>query len=307
MSASSRGLGRGLDALFKGNELDTASSENDKAPSTLLVRQLRANPNQPRKHFTDEALEELASSIRSQGVLQPLLVRPQNDGTEEYYEIVAGERRWRASKLAGIREVPVVIKELSDLETLAVGLIENLQREDLNPMEEALGMHELKEKFALSQEDLAKKLGKSRSAIANTLRLLQLDEQARKYVQAGQLSAGHARALLAVDEDMRADFCHRIITDKLTVREAEALVQHWKAYGCFPDTLGNAGGGKLPARAVPSITPFMQDVQGKLCDSLNLKVKLSGSEDKGKLTLSFSNQQELSSLLARLGIEVGDS
>lgn len=304
MSATPRGLGRGLDALFKGYEPDAAEQKEVSAPTnTLPIDSLRANPNQPRKNFTEDALHELADSIRAQGVLQPLLVRPQHDGTGTYYEIVAGERRWRASQLAGVKQLPVVIKELSDLETLAVGLIENLQREDLNPMEEALGMQELKNTFGLSQEDLSQKLGKSRSAIANTLRLLQLDEEAREALQEGALSAGHARAILSVGKEVRAEMRERIIAERLTVREAEGLAQYWKQHGELPPT----GSTPKPApKAKTATSDGMKGLQTRLMDSFLCKVNVSGTEDKGKVTLSFTSQAELQDLLLKLGVSLGN-
>ncbi|UZP66558.1 ParB/RepB/Spo0J family partition protein [Desulfovibrio mangrovi] len=304
MAGAPRGLGRGLDALFKANE-EPAAAAGATTPNTLPLRMLKPNPNQPRKAFTEEALEELASSIKAQGVLQPLLVRPLKDGDTSFYEIVAGERRWRASRMVGLREVPVIIKEMTDLETLAVGLIENLQREDLNPMEEALGMQELKEKFGLSQEDLSQKLGKSRSSIANTLRLLQLSESARGMLQNGTISAGHARTLLAVGEDVRAEMLDRIIKDMLTVREAEAMAQYWKAHGELPPASGAEKGKEAKgARPAVSLSERMVDIHTQLSSVFSGKVAVSGTEEKGKVTLSFSSQDELNELLARLGVTV---
>ncbi len=301
MAGAPRGLGRGLDALFKGNTdpvTDTAQ-----APGTLPVRMLRPNPEQPRKAFAEEALEELAASIKTQGVLQPLLVRPVKDNDTTYYEIVAGERRWRASKMAGLREVPVIVREMTDLETLAVGLIENLQREDLNPMEEALGMQELRDRFGLSQEELSQKLGKSRSGIANTLRLLQLSEQGKAALCEGRISAGHARALLAVGEDVRDAMLQRIITDMLTVREAETMAQFWKAHGELPPKAGamSPASSKAPRQAVPEL---LRTVQQRLHESLRMNVILSGTEEKGKVTLSFASREELHALMEKLGIPV---
>lgn len=303
MAGAPRGLGRGLDALFKSNEEPAATGGT--TPNTLPLRMLKPNPNQPRKAFAEEGLEELASSIRAQGVLQPLLVRPVKNGEETYYEIVAGERRWRASRMAGIREVPVIIREMTDLETLAVGLIENLQREDLNPMEEALGMQELKDKFGLSQEDLSQKLSKSRSSIANTLRLLQLSEAARAMLQNGTISAGHARTLLSVAEEVRDEMLERIIRQMLTVRQAEAMAQYWKAHGELPAHEGADGvkEAKAPRPAV-ILSPRMKDIHSTLSTVFSGKVAVSGTEEKGKVTLSFSSQDELNELLTKLGVTV---
>lgn len=302
MAGAPRGLGRGLDALFKSNDEPAQGKE---APRTLPVRMMRPNPGQPRKAFTEEALQELAASIKEQGVLQPLLVRPIPTDEGDVYEIVAGERRWRASKMAGLREVPVVIRQMTDLETLAVGLIENLQREDLNPMEEALGMQELKERFGLSQEDLSQKLSKSRSAIANTLRLLQLSDSARDALQQGTISAGHARTLLAVGEDVRDEMLARIVADMLTVREAEAMAQYWKSHGVLPSAARDASQSDVKAKKAPQpavLTERMQHIQTELGSRLNVGVSVSGSEKRGKVTLSFTSQEQLEQLLAVLGI-----
>ena len=200
--SSSKGLGRGLDALF-GGSAPKAEQEpgHETATNTVPVTALRANPNQPRRHFDEAALRELAESIKSQGIIQPLLVRPLQE--ENTYQIVAGERRWRAAQMAGLKSVPVFVRQLTDKEVMAAALIENLQREDLNPIEEAEALQALREALELTQEELASRLGKSRPAIANALRLLQLSANARADIQAGRLSAGHARCLLGID-DMHA-------------------------------------------------------------------------------------------------------
>jgi ParB family chromosome partitioning protein len=232
MAAVSKGLGRGLGALFQ-NDLPDATkmlsqAENPADTKIMAIRDISPNPGQPRKDFDQEALNELADSIRAQGLLQPILVRPVSGHLREHgakrYEIVAGERRWRAAQLAGLTELPVIVKEISDTQALALALIENLQREDLNPLEEAVGMQRLKDEFGLSQEELANQLGKSRSAVANSLRLLNLPENAQQNLRAGKISPGHARALLAVDNPATSELIRkRILEQKLSVREAEAL------------------------------------------------------------------------------------
>lgn len=295
MAGAARGLGRGLDALFKNGE---AEAQNDEPAGTLPLRVLCPNPNQPRKQFDDEALEELASSIREKGVLQPLLVRPQIVGGETRYEIVAGERRYRASKLAGIREVPVVIRELDDMETLAIALIENLQREDLTPLEEAKGLQELKEQFDLSQELLAKQVGKSRSAIANTLRLLQLPDMAQNALAEGTITAGHARAILSVDDVARLDFLDIIVAQMLTVRETEALAATWKQNKSFNAPI-------LPKEVTKKKNQpeALKNIQNRLSSIFTSKVTMSGTEQKGKVTLSYNSEDELQELLSTLGIK----
>lgn len=294
MAGAQRGLGRGLDALFKNTEPE---AEQD-SPNMLPLRLLQANPNQPRKQFDDEALEELAASIREKGVLQPLLVRPQIVGGKNIYEIVAGERRFRASQLAGIREVPVVIRELDDMETLAIALIENLQREDLTALEEANGLQELKDQFNLSQEELAKQVGKSRSAIANTLRLLQLPAMAQDALSTGTITAGHARAILSVDEIARIDFLGIIVSQMLTVREAEALAASWKQHKSFvvPEETKKEGAKAEKSEA-------LKEFQTRLSTLFSSKVTMTGTEKKGKVTLSYSTEEELRELLNKLGLE----
>jgi ParB family chromosome partitioning protein len=232
MAIASKGLGRGLNALFQNDVSlkDENKSQADNLANAKIIpmSQLAPNPSQPRKDFDQEALYDLADSIRIQGLLQPILVRPLPgelpEQTTARYEIVAGERRWRAAKLAGLTELPALIKELSEAQAVALALIENLQREDLNPMEEAAGLQRLKDEFGLSQDDLAKQLGKSRSAVANSLRLLTLSENAQKNLRDGKISPGHARALLAFEDPAeRENMRKQILETKLSVREVEAL------------------------------------------------------------------------------------
>lgn len=294
MAGAQRGLGRGLDALFK----NTETVEESESPNMLPLRLLQANPNQPRKQFDDAALDDLAASIREKGVLQPLLVRPQIVDGQHIYEIVAGERRFRASQLAGIREVPVVIRELDDMETLAIALIENLQREDLTALEEAKGLQELKEQFNLSQEELAKQVGKSRSAVANTLRLLQLPDIAQDALSTGTITAGHARAILSVDDIARTDFLGIIVSQMLTVREAEALAASWKQHKSFraPEEEKK----ESPKAEKPAA---FKEFQTRLSTLFSSKVIMSGTEQKGKVTLAYNTEEELRELLCKLGIE----
>lgn len=303
MTGSQRGLGRGLDALFR-NTIEPAKAAD---VTRVAVRNLRPNPNQPRKIFDEEALEELAASIRTQGVLQPLLVRPIAGTDPQAYEIVAGERRWRASQKAGLREVPVLVRDLSDQETMAVALIENLQREDLNPMEEALAMHDLREQFAMSQEDLATKLGKSRPAVTNTLRLLQLPEAARDDLKALRITPGHARAILSVtDAPVQEALREAIVVHSLTVRYAEEAANHWKKHGVLPEALhelpSRAQAPKAPStgRAKP---PALKLLQKRIAADFNIRASVSGSEDKGRITLTYDTPEQLAALKARLGLE----
>lgn len=305
MSSMSRGLGRGLDALFQSGGTETAPARTPDTPrEDVRIDAICPNPQQPRRHFSEAQLEELTASIKSQGVLQPILVRPR-PGSPGTYEIVAGERRWRAAKAAGLRTVPAVIREMNDQEVLVVALMENLQREDLTPLEEAMGLHQLKEEFGLSQEDMAARLGKSRSAIANTLRLLSLPERARQDLADGTISAGHARALLMVSDPETQDlFRQYIIAAHCTVRDAERIAAHWKEHGALPADMAIPGGQKAspsPAPVRPLPLPLIV-IQEQLSAVLALPVTIKGKEAKGRISLAYNSKEELASLLERLGI-----
>ncbi len=218
----SRGLGRGLSALISDDAEDDARS----SPYIVVpIEKLRPNPNQPRKEFSDEEMQELAASIREKGVIQPLIVRP--DPKKDGWQIVAGERRWRAAQKAQLHELPIIVRELSDFEVLELAIIENIQRADLNPVEEAAGYAQLMEGFGHTQEKLAEAMGKSRSYIANTLRLLTLPKEVQDFVRRGLLSAGHARALITAEDP--AALARRAIEKRLSVRELEALVRSEKS------------------------------------------------------------------------------
>ncbi|WP_462327571.1 ParB/RepB/Spo0J family partition protein [Desulfobaculum sp.] len=300
MAALQRGLGRGLDALLSGFQ------EDMEAPEVVLVpiTKIRANPNQPRREFEDDALEELAASIQANGVLQPVLVRPIDEEGQHMYELVAGERRWRASQIVDLTDIPAIIKRISDEESLAIALIENLQREDLNPIEEALGLKRLQDEFDLTQDDLAKKVGKSRPAIANLLRLIQLPQAIQTDIQKGLMSGGHGRSLLAItDEDAQEALRQRILDEGLSVRECEAIAAYFKRTGHLPEATGTpkAKGKKgQPKEVLPVIT----ELNTKLKETLNLKVNISGDTEKGRLTVSYSDQEEFLSLMQRLGLDV---
>ena len=213
-------LGKGMDALFFESDEEKVSSSS--AANTLRISEIEPNKSQPRTEFDDDAILSLAESIRQHGVLQPILVRPLPTGG---YQIVAGERRWRAARMAGLSEVPVLIKELSDFETMQVALIENLQREDLNPIEEAQGYEKLMSKYSMTQEQVAEAMGKSRPAIANSLRLLKLDDETQKMVKNGDLSAGHAKALAGIDDiRLRQELAKKTVSDRLSVRQLEKII-----------------------------------------------------------------------------------
>ncbi len=270
-----KGLGRGIESLFTENSLEEISSS-----STEKVKLVDIVPNkdQPRKKFNDESLSELADSILQHGVIQPLLVRPLSGGT---YQLVAGERRWRASRMAGLKEVPVVIKDLSDEEASVITMIENLQREDLNPIEEADGIKYLMIKYGLTQEEVSERVGKSRSAVANSLRLLKLPESITEYVRDGIISAGHAKSLLPLeDEEKMIYLCNRIIAENLSVRETEKIVK---------DMLTEKKAKKKKSR-----DKFFDEVELSLKDSLKRKIKInSTSKNKGTITIEFFDKEDL--------------
>lgn len=237
MANAPRGLGRGLDSLFR-NQPEPATVED--GLQQLSLASIRPNAEQPRRTFDEHSLDELAESIRQQGLLQPILVRPLGDAASSF-EIIAGERRWRAAQLAGLSEIPAIVRELSDEEAMLVALVENLQREDLNPLEEAEGMHALRQKLGLSQEELAARLGKSRSGVANSLRLLQLDTPMREALRQNEISPGHARTLLALPQGEARDTLFAALHSKrLSVRDAEAAVLAYKERGVFPSVVLDA-------------------------------------------------------------------
>ena len=298
--SSNKGLGRGLDALFGGSAPKQEAPAQAGAINLVPVSALRPNPNQPRRHFDDTALRELAESIKSQGIIQPLLVRPH--GGENTFQIVAGERRWRAAQLAGLKEVPVFVRELTDKEVMAAALIENLQREDLNPIEEAEALQALRDALELTQEELATRLGKSRPAIANALRLLQLSASARADIQAGLLSAGHARCLLGIDNVMASDALRqRIISHKLTVREAEEAAAYWRGHNALPWETHDTE--QQPRAKTPrKKSPQFKTLQVNLSQSLGCKTQVSGDENSGRIALAYASRQELDLLLAKLGV-----
>lgn len=301
MSGMNKGLGRGLDALFGGSE---PKLEKNGEISLLQITALQPNPGQPRRHFDQQALQELADSIKAQGIIQPLLVRPQADGT---YQIVAGERRWRAAQLAGLAQVPVFVRALSDKEVMAAALIENLQREDLNPIEEAEALHALRQTLELTQEELAARLGKSRPAVANALRLLQLSPAARENLQTNKISAGHARCLLALsDEAAREDLRQRILSHKLTVREAEEAASFCKEAHCLPWQSDKADMPAHLTRATRKKSPQLRNLQQNLCHVLGCKAQVSGDGHVGRISLAYASKEELKALLDRLGVALPD-
>ena len=273
MAKKMSGLGKGLGALMLENATDEMLAQNE-----LDLNEIVPNRDQPRKTFDEASIEELAQSIKQHGVLQPLLVRPIPSGG---YQLVAGERRWRACRIAGLTKVPVVIKELTDTETMEIAIIENLQREDLNPIEEAEGLQALIDKCGYTQEEVATSVGKSRPAIANSLRLLRLPPEVREMTKNGEISAGHARALLAFDNDaMMLEAAKNIVSSKMTVRDVERLAK-------IKET---AEPRRRRARRRDS---FYDEVELSISEATGRKVKVYTGRNGGTIELEFFDREDL--------------
>ena len=298
MNIPERGLGRGLSSL-----LSSASESGNEETRKLALTQLVPGKHQPRKHFDNSALAELAASLKNQGVIQPLLVRLL-PGMPQRYEIVAGERRWRAARMAGLTEVPVIVTEYDDKEAMTVALVENLQREDLNPMEEAEALQALREAHGLSQEALAEQLGKSRSAVANSLRLLQLPPSMRDSLARGEISAGHARALLSVPDDALREQLHSAILEHhLSVREAERAADTCKRSGRLPDKLSPQTGKNTPRASRSPRPQIIKDLQALLRRNSGTKATISGNEQQGRIQIPYASPEELARILEMLGLK----
>ena len=279
-------LGRGLAALIG----DMATVEGARVTESggikcLPVEFIIANRSNPRRSFNDEQLEELTNSIREKGVMQPLLVRPSND--PNIFELIAGERRWRASQRAGLHDVPVIIRDVDDKEALELAIIENVQRADLNPLEEAMGYGQLIEQFDYTQQDLAQVIGKSRSHVANTLRLLRLPEDVREMVASGSLTAGHARTLITAEDP--ATLARQIVSGGLSVREAEALSQQ-----------RDIAGTKKPSASASERDADTVALERRLSDALGLSVSLAHGDRGGKLEIRYKTLEQLDGICLKL-------
>lgn len=275
MAMKQRGLGRGLGALID----DFSSSPQSEKVTMLPLQKVEPNPNQPRKLFDEEQLQALADSIAEHGLLQPLAVRSIGEG---YYQIIAGERRWRAARMAGLREVPVMLVEADDKNVMELALVENLQRQDLNPMEEAEGYRVLMEDFGLTQEQAATRVGKSRPAVANALRLLALPSEVQSYVVDGTLSAGHARAVLSLpNERLQKAAAQKIIALRLSVRQAEAMCKRM------------ASETEKKEKVVPLSVDYVGECEKLLTKQLGRKVKIVNGKRKGRFELEFYGQDDL--------------
>ncbi|WP_130870002.1 ParB/RepB/Spo0J family partition protein [Intestinimonas massiliensis (ex Afouda et al. 2020)] len=283
--AVERGLGRGLGALLG----DAALQSQEGGSLSLPISQVEPGLKQPRKRFEEEALQDLADSIRTHGIIQPLTVRRLSSG---YYQIIAGERRWRAAKLAGLTEVPAVIIEADDRKVMELGLIENLQREDLNPIEEANGYKVLVEEYGLTQEEVAQRVGKSRPAVANALRLLALPDPVCQLLEEGKLSAGHARAILSIPNGgLQMQLAKKMVEDGLSVRQTEALAKRL-----------SAGEKEVPspASAGPDLSIYYKEAEKSLATRFGRKVHIVNGKKKGKIELEYYDPDDLNALLELL-------
>jgi ParB family chromosome partitioning protein len=289
--AGRRGLGRGLSALL--DETDAPSAPGGAAgaawPHEVPIELLRRNPEQPRRQFVEADLDELAASIREKGILQPILVRPQ-PGAPGEYQIVAGERRWRAAQRAGLRMAPVVVREFDDVDVLEVAIIENVQRADLNALEEALGYKALIDRFGRTQEAVAQVVGKSRSHVANALRMLNLPEEVREHLAAGRLSAGHARAIATAPDP--GALARTIVDRDLTVRQAEALSRQAQ------DRPANAPKARSPGRRGKDADTIA--LEHDISEALGLSVEVEYHDGKGSLTIRYDSLEQLDDICNRL-------
>lgn len=295
-----KSLGKGLGALFQDSpdesleardivsEIEKIGSPTADGKKVVMLKTVDVEPNkdQPRKHFDPEKLEALSESIRQHGIVQPILVTPTNSGT---YKIIAGERRWRASKLAEIKEIPCIIGDFENREAMELALVENLQREDLNPIEEAEGYQQLMDTFSLTQEEVGQRVGKSRSAVANSLRLNNLCKEIKEMVISGQISQGHARALLSIDDNaVQLLIANKIIADNLNVRQTEALVSNY----------GQEKPEKKPQN--PLMQKFYKEVESNLSSKFGTKVKIHEGAKKGKIEIEYYSKEDLERILFEL-------
>ena len=289
-SKKRQGLGRGLDALLgKSASIASEATGQQGELRELPIDQLQRGRYQPRREMDPEALEELAQSIRSQGIMQPIIVRPL---THDQHEIIAGERRWRAARLAGLDTVPVLVREIPDEAAVAMALIENIQREDLNPLEEAQALHRLSNDFQLTHQELAALVGKSRATVTNLLRLLALADEVKRLLVNGDLEMGHARALLSLDAARQREAARLIVAKGLSVRQTEDLVRS------LTDNAGNHRGKKLPAAQVqPDIQRLEENLSERLGAAVSIQHRQSG---KGSLVIRYNTLDELDGILAHL-------
>ncbi len=284
-----RGLGKGLDSLIPASG-NSENKEVKQAETMVKIAKVEPNRDQPRKNFDEDALQELADSIKQFGLLQPILVQDR----KEYYEIIAGERRWRAAKLAGLREIPVIVRNYTDQEIVEISLIENIQREDLNPIEEALAYRRLLEEFHLKQDEVAERVSKSRTTVTNSMRLLKLCDNVQQMIIDDMLSTGHARALIPIeDEEMQLQLAQRIFDEKLSVREVEKIVK-----GILKPETDKPKKEETPQ----SIQYIYQNIENQLKEKLSRKVEITskGKNGTGKIEIEFYSNEDLDHLIESL-------
>jgi len=286
--AERKGLGKGLGALFEDVNIDSTEIEGSEANKEdinfIEIDEIAPNESQPRKTFNKEKLEELARSIKTHGVIQPIVVRKQGS----HYEVVAGERRWRAARIAGLSEVPCIVRELTDEQNMLVAIIENVQREDLNPIEEAKGIRAMIEDYELTQDEVAKAVSKSRPYITNALRMLKLPDAVLDMVSAGKLSAGHARAILSAKEEEQMEIAQHVETKGLSVREAEKLSKKGLSFD-----------RKKPGKH-PTKNAAVKQIESELSSALGTKVNLRQNGNKGKIEIEYYSREELEGLIEAL-------
>lgn len=288
MAKKSKGLGRGLGALLNTDEavkIENSQGSDDKGILELKISEVEPNKTQPRSHFDDDALKSLSESIKEYGVLSPIVVSKNENG---FYMIIAGERRWRAAKLAGLKKIPAIIKEYDDKQTMEIALIENLQREDLNPIEEAEGFKELMEIYNLTQEEVSKKMGKSRSAVANSVRLLSLPEKVRKMLINKEISSGHARAILSLnDEKVMLSVAEKIINEGLNVRQTENIVSK----------LLKEPKKKEINKNDEELLRYLSSLEKNLGSHLGTKVKIHHGKSKGKIEIEYYSNEDFERIM----------
>lgn len=272
-------LGKGLGALIPDDLVPEQKQNNNEM--LISINLIKSNENQPRKAFDDEKIAELAESIKHHGIVQPIILKRE----KENYIIVAGERRWRAAKLLGLKEVPAIIKDLDDKQVLEIALVENIQRENLNPIEEAIAYKQLLSEFNLTQEELSKRIGKSRVSITNTMRLMNLNVDVQQYIIDGVISEGHGRVLLGIsDENLQYEIAQKVIDEKLSVRELETVVKH----------LNKESNNIVQQR---ELNPYYKDITDRLQDFLGTKVNISSKNNKGKIQIEYYSEEDLQRIL----------
>ncbi len=275
-------LGKGLGAL-----IPEKSQENKDSINTISINLIKPNNEQPRKNFDEEKIGYLAQSIKEHGIIQPLVLKKEGN----LYTIVAGERRWRAAKIAGLKELPCITMDISDKDILEISLIENIQREDLNPIEEALAYKKLLEDFRITQSELSNRIGKSRVTIANTMRLMNLDERVQQYLIEGIITEGHGRALLAIENsDLQYEFAQKVIDNKLSVRELERLIK-------------NISVEKANKELLRELNPYYKDVRNQLQDYFGTKVNILDKKNKGKIEIEYYSEEDLQRILDIINIQ----